>query len=105
MRTFQPSMVIEDSDERPIAVVEVTRLSDMPLDDAIETRRSMLERGMPPHVPYLLLVSEDIGFLWKNDPSLNMDRLPDDKFPMHKVIVQYSIRPPEQRLDREEFEY
>ena len=51
MRTFQPSMVIEDSDECPIAVVEVTSRQDMPLDVAMEIRRSMLERGLPTRVP------------------------------------------------------
>ena len=85
MRTFQPSMVIEDSDERPVAVVEAKSLSEMLLDDAVEIRRSMLERGLPAHIPYFLLVSQDIGFLWKDDP--------------------YSLRQPEQRLYMEELEY
>ncbi len=105
MQTFQPSMVIEDSYERPIAVVEVTSLSDMILDDALEIRESTLGRGLPAHVPYFLLVSQDIGFLWKNNPSLNVNSSPDYEFPMHNVMVRFSRKLPEQRLYAEELGY
>src|SRR5437016_11600758 len=98
MRTFQPSMVVEDYDERPIAVVEITNFSDIPLDSAMEIRRSMLERGLPAHIPYFLLVSQDIGFLWKDDPSLNADSPPNYEFPMYNVIVRYTLRQPDERL-------
>jgi len=105
MRTFQPSMVIEDSNERPIAVVEVTSLSEMILDDALEIRESMLERGLPDHIPYFLLVSQDIGFLWKDDPSLKVDSPPNEVFSMENIMKRYSLRKPEQRLYVEELEY
>jgi hypothetical protein len=97
-------MVIEDTYERPIAVVEVTSLSDMILDDALEIRESMLERGLPPHIPYFLLVSQDIGFLWRDDLSLNVNSPPNYEFPMYSVMVRYSLRQPEQRLYVEELE-
>ncbi|HWS83310.1 MAG TPA: hypothetical protein VN207_03535 [Ktedonobacteraceae bacterium] len=105
MRTFQPSLVIEDSYERPIAVVEVTSLSDMSLDVVMEIRRSMLERGLPAHIPYFLLLSQDIGFLWKDDPSLSVDSPPNYEFPMDTVMVRYSKKPLEQRLYTGELEY
>jgi len=105
MRTFQPSMVIEDSDEYPIAVVQATSLSDIPLDEAVEIRGSMLERGLPAHIPYFLLLSQDIGFLWKDNPSLRVDSPPDYEFPMYNVIARYSKKPPEQGLYVEELEY
>jgi hypothetical protein len=104
MRTFQPSLVIEDPNEHPIAVVEAKSLSDMQLDNAVEIRRSMLERGLPAHVPYFLLVSQDVGFLWKDDSSLNADSLPSYEFPMYNVIARYTLRQPDERLYKEELE-
>jgi len=95
MRTFQPSLLIESSDERLIAVVEVKGGRDMSRDVAIEIRSSMLESGLPAHIPYFLLLSRDTGFLWKDNPSLSVDSPPDYEFPMNGVITRYSKRKPE----------
>ncbi len=89
MRTLQPSLTIEDSNEFPIAVVEVTSLPDIQLDEAIEIRSSMLECGLPVYIPYFLLLSPDIGFLWKGGPSSSMDSPPDLQFPMNSVTTRY----------------
>ncbi len=105
MRTLQPNLTIEDSNEFPIAAVEVTSLPDIQLDEAIEIRSSMLERGLPAHIPYFLLLSQDIGFLWKDDPSLSVDSPPNYEFPMDTVMVRYSEKLPEQRLYTGELEY
>ena len=105
MRTFQPSMVIEDSYECPIAAVEVTSSSDIIIDDTSKMWESTLEHSLPAHVPYFLLVSQNTGFLWKGSPSLNTNSSPDYEFPMHNVIVRFSRRQPEQRLHAEELGY
>src|SRR5437588_11343817 len=89
MRTFQTSITIEDYNEFPIDVVEVTRLPDIQHDEANEIRSSMLERGLPAYIPYFLLLSPDTGFLWKGDPSLSADSAPNEKFPMSSVITRY----------------
>ncbi len=105
MRTFQPNITIEDYNESPIAAVEITSLPNVEPDEAIKIRSNMLERGLPAHIPYLLLLSQDIGFLWKDDPSLKADSSPNYEFPMDTVMARYSKKPPEQRLYTGELEY
>ncbi|SRR6266550_7559213 len=95
MRTFQPGLLIESPDENPIAVIEVKSRRNIPHDLAIIVRSSMLERGLPAHVPYFLLLSPDTGFLWKGDSSLSADSPPDYEFPMNSVITRYSKGEPE----------
>lgn len=98
MQTFQPSLLIEKRDEFPIAMVEVKSRRNIPRDLAIVVRSSMLERGLPAHIPYFLLLSPDTGFLWKDDPSLSVDSPPDYEFPMNSVITRYSRGEPEKWL-------
>jgi hypothetical protein len=105
MQTLQPNITIEDSNESPIAAVEITSLPNVESDEAIKIRSYMLERGLPAHIPYFLLLSQDIGFLWKDDPSLKADSPPNYEFPMDTVMTRYSKKPLEQRLYTGELEY
>jgi len=105
MRISQPNITIEDRDEFPIAAVEITNMPDIQLDQAIEIRSHMLERGLPSHIPYFLLLSPDSGFLWKGGRLSDMDSPPDLQFPMDTVMAQYSKKPPEQRLYTGQLEY
>jgi hypothetical protein len=105
MRTFQPNITIEDYNESPIAAVEITSMPNVESDEAIKIRSNMLERGLPAHIPYLLLLSQDIGFLWKDDPSLKADSPPNYELPMDTVMARYSKKPLEQRLYTGELEY
>lgn len=98
MRTYKPSILIEDSDERLIAAVEVQSRIDMSADLATYVRSSMLDYGISPHIPYILVLSQDRGFLWKDDPLINGDRPPDYEFPMDSVIVRFSKSEPGKRL-------
>ncbi len=105
MQTFQPSLLVEKRDDGPIAMVEVKGMRNMSCDVAVEIRDSMLERGLPAHIPYFLLLSPDTGFLWKDDPSLNAETPPDYEFPMKSVITRYSEGKPEKWLYRSVLEY
>ena len=105
MQMFQTSLLIENCDEYPIAMVEVKGGRDMSRDIAVEIRSSMLERGLPAHIPYFLLLSPDTGFLWKDDPSLSANSPPDYEFPMNSVIIRYSKGEPEKWLYRSALEY
>ena len=105
MRTFQPSMVIEDSYERPIAVVEVTSLSDMIIDDTSEMRESTLETWSASSYPVLFVSLPGYRFPMEEQPSLNVNSSPDYEFSMHNVIVRFSRKQPEQRLHAEELGY
>ncbi len=88
----------------PIAIVEVKNLTDLSRDEAIELRHSLIEYGIPSYVPYFLLLSQDVGFLWKGTQHEYLDAPPMYEFPMDKVVARYSDREPGQRLYGAELE-
>ena len=98
MRTYKPSILIEDSDEKLIAAVEAQSRLDMSEDLATYTRSRMFEYGLSAHIPYIMVLSQDRGFLWKDNPSTNGDRPPDYEFPMDSVIARFSKSEPGKRL-------
>lgn len=87
MRTFQPNLTIQDSNEFPIGIVEITSLPNIQFDEIMEIRESLLERGMPTYIPYFLLLSPDNGFLWKSGSPA--DSPPQYQFPMESVMTRY----------------
>jgi hypothetical protein len=98
MRTYKPSILIEASDEKLIAAVEAHSRQNMSEDLATEIRSAMSEYGYSAHIPYIIVLSQDRGFLWKNDPSLNGERPPDYEFSMDSVIARFSKSEPGKRL-------
>ena len=104
MSAFRPDLLIKDLEGHPIAVVEVQSRLNMSSDVATEIRRSILNRGLPTHMPYFLLISQDKGFLWIDTPSNDFDNPPDYEFPMIEVVGRYSRRKPDQRLYQTELE-
>ncbi len=57
MVAFQADLVIQNANGSPIAVVEVKNQLDFSRDVATEVHRSMMERGLPGSIPYLVLVT------------------------------------------------
>lgn len=98
MGTYKPSILIEDSDEKLIVAVEAQSRLDMSEDLATYTRSRMFEYGLSAHIPYVMVLSQDKGFLWKDNPSINGDRPPDYEFPMDSVITRFSKSEPGKRL-------
>jgi hypothetical protein len=99
MRSFRPDLVIEDADGHPIAVVEVKSRTNLSSDVAAEMRRNIMERGLPAHIPYFLLLSQDVGYMWKETKQNNgANDVPTYMFPMDKVIARYSKRVLDRRL-------
>ena len=98
MRTYKASILIEDPDRRLIAAVEAQSLLDLPKDQATYVRSFMLDYGVSPHIPYIMVLSQNRGFLWKDDPSINGDRPPDYEFPMDSIIARFAKSDPGKRL-------
>ncbi len=97
-RSFTPDLVIKNLDGDPIAIVEAQSRTNMSRDIAIGIRRNMLETGLPAHIPFFLLVSQDVGYLWKDTKVSEPDAPPISEFSMRNVIERYSVRKPDQRL-------
>lgn len=89
-------ILIKDPDGYPIAVVELKNRQNLSRDVATEIRRNMLARGLPSRVPYFLLLSQDVGFLWKE--LVDPDAQPTYEFPMNNVVTRYLKEDSERRL-------
>ena len=97
-RSFIPDLVIKNFNDDSVAVVEIQSRTNMSRDIAIDIRRNMIEAGLPFNIPFFLLVSQDIGYLWKDTKGSEPYELPVSEFSMRNVIERYSIRNLEQRL-------
>ncbi len=104
-RSFTPDLVIKNLDSDPIAVIEVEGGTYMSSDFATEIRRNMLRSGLPTHIPYFLVLSQDLGYLWKDSEQNGPGTPPTCEFPMDGIIRRYSNREPNQRLFETELEY
>lgn len=69
-----------------IAAVEVRNPERFDRAAAIEHRKHLLESGALRRVDWLLLVSQDHGYLWNAQPS---DAAPIAEFPMDVALARY----------------
>lgn len=97
-------ILIQSPDGDMIAIVEVKNLRDLTSDEATQLRQSLVRYGLPAEVPFFMLLSQDIGFLWKDSTYENLDAPPMYTFPMQNVVARFSNRKPGERLYEAEFE-
>ena len=94
---LRPDILIESPTEGPIAAVEVKNRQNLSPAIATELHENLLGYGRSFHVPYFLLVSQDIGYLWHTVPG-NGTGAPQ-QFPMQALMARYLPNiPPTQRL-------
>ena len=103
MAMFRPDILIQSPEDLPIAVVEVKNRQDLTRELATALRRNIITHSLLPQTPYFLLISQDVGFLWKAPAS--PDTPPIYEFPMDKVVARYVKREPGERLYGIEMEY
>jgi len=101
----KPDILIRDDQGYPLAVVEIDNMQDLTRDEARELRHNLIDYGIPSRVPYFLILSQDVGFLWKESKPENLDTPPDYEFPMNNVMSRYWKRNPKERLYGVVFEY
>lgn len=104
MSTAKADILIRSTQGYPIAVVEIKNRQQLSPDVAKELRRNMVARGVPSHVPYFLLLSQDVGFLWNGTKQENPEAFPSYEFPMDKIVTRYFKEGAEKRLYGEVFE-
>ena len=103
MATFRPDILILSPEDLPIAVVEVKNRQDLTREVATALRRNIIIHSLLPQTPFFLLISQDVGFLWKSVASPNAP--PAYEFPMSKVVTRYLKREPGERLYGIELEF
>jgi hypothetical protein len=97
-------LLIQSPAGNPIAVVEVKNLRNLSRDEATQLRRNLADYGVPVQIPFFMILSQDIGFLWKDSNFENLDTPPMYTFPMANVVARYSDRKVGERLYEAEFE-
>ena len=83
-------ILIRDANGKTLAVVEVKNMQNLSRDEAMQLRRNLTDFGVPFQAPFYLLLSQDVGFLWKDSSYENLDMLPMYEFPMEDVVARYS---------------
>jgi hypothetical protein len=97
-RHRRADILVRDAQGQPMAIVEIRNRQNLSRDIATELRRNLAAYGVPVKVPYFLLLSQDVGFLWKEPNSENLDASPNYEFPMDKVVARYLKENSDQRL-------
>lgn len=94
----KPDILIRNPQGLPVAVVEIRNRQNLSRDIAMQLRHNLAAYGIPVTVPYFLLLSQDVGFLWKEQKPENLHALPNYEFPMDKVVARYLNENSDQRL-------
>ena len=85
--TLKADILIRNQKGQILAVVEIKNREDIDLDVATAFRRNMIAHGLIPQIPFFLLLSQDIGFIWKG--TERPDAPPIYQFPMNNVVARY----------------
>lgn len=104
MQTMQGDISMRSRDGTQVAVVELKNPRNLTGEAARLYRREMIIHGVLPQTPFFLLLSQDIGYLWKDARPDTPDAPPTVAFSMGNVIERYLTVPPGHRLIRVELE-
>ncbi len=98
-------LVIRDTKDDPLAVIDVVNFPGFSRQEAIELRQRMIDHGLPAQLPYFLLLTQDVGFLWKDTEKDQLDVPPNYEFPMNGLVQRYEKESSRRRLYRWELEF
>lgn len=87
--SYEPDILMQSPDGFPVAVVEVKNREQLTADIATWIRADHLSHGLSARVPFFLLVSQDIGYLWDQIASPRTDAPPSYEFSMRGVMERY----------------
>lgn len=76
-------------DGKPIAIVELKNRRGLSPQIAATYRRNLVAHEAVGDAPYLLILSQDRGYLWKDVSSGVLDAAPTAAFSMASVIQRY----------------
>jgi hypothetical protein len=102
---YLADLVIKDKKDDPLAVIDVVNFPGFSREQAIGLRRRLIDYGLPAQLPYFLLLTQDIGFLWKDTEKDQLDVPPNYEFPMDGLVQRYEKASSQRRLYRWELEW
>jgi len=104
MQTMLGDISIRSRDGTQIAVVELKNPRNLTGEAARLYRRNMIVHGALPQTHFFLLLSQDVGYLWKDARLEPLDAPPTVEFSMVSVIERYLTVPHGHRLIEIELE-
>ena len=84
-------MIARDAAGDPVAVIEVKNREGLTPEIAAQLHRNMAAHGLIGRAPYFLLLSQDVGYLWRERPDSPIDAPPAVRFPMGTVVERYAV--------------
>ena len=73
-----------------VAVIEIKNPKALPMDTARAFLDEVLETGEPLQATYVLVVSQDVGYIWKQQSATPLDRTAWLQFPLRNVLARYT---------------
>ena len=86
---IDPDITIRKRDGRPIAIVEVKNKRVLTERDASYLRHTFLAHGLIEDVPYFLVLSQDVGYLWHQKASTESEVETFTRFSMDAVLRRF----------------
>ena len=86
---IDPDITIRKRDGRPIAIVEVKNKRVLTERDASYLRHTFLTHGLMEDVPYFLVLSQDVGYLWHQEASTGPEVETYTRFSMDGVLKRF----------------
>lgn len=101
---YEVDLLVRDRAGRPVAAVELKNRQTLTREIAMQLRRNLLAHDVPGDVPYFLLLSQDVGYLWRATDAPDGLAPPSREFPMQAVMARYAGRArASERLRKAEF--
>ena len=103
---YTADITIESADKRTIALVEVFNIANLDRAEAIAIRRNLIDYFALPEDPYLLIVSQEHGYLWEPAEAKRASSEPAQEFTMKPVMTKFaSDHPAGVRMQAGIFDY
>jgi hypothetical protein len=84
-------IVAHSPQREPSAVIELKNRRQLTPEVAVTLRRNIIAHGLLPNVPFFMVLSQDVGYLWPgSDQSVSVwHAQPTLQFPMGPVVRRY----------------
>lgn len=89
MAQSEPDIIVRNTKGQNVLTVEVRAARDFSRDFASDFRQQLAANDMLVEARYLLIASQETGYLWANLVSKPSFTQPDYEFPMDEIINRY----------------
>ena len=89
--SIEPDLLVVSGSGQPIAAVEVKMRPHLAEADATAIRRNLFLHGVLAPIDYVLIVSQEFGYLWGPGKRQLPEAKPDLKFSMLPVLQRYGF--------------